>query len=80
LPAAAGQKEKGRRKPLSGGVAFSTRDLPNEQPLRRAAKSHHHLNLLKFTAGDGKYKQPEKSNAGSFSLNLKIRNFILFRA
>jgi hypothetical protein len=71
LPATVGQKKEGRRKPLSGGIAFSTRDLPNEQPPRRVAKSHDHLNLSKIAIGDGKYKQLEKANAGSFPLNME---------
>jgi hypothetical protein len=54
---------------------FQPGDLANQQPLRRAAKSHDHLNLSKIAAADGKYKQPEKSNAGSFPLNLENLEF-----
>ena len=75
-----GKQEEGRRKPLSGGIAFSTRDLPNEQPPWRVAKSHDHLNLSKIAIGNGKYKQPEKSNAGSFPLNMENKEFYSSRS
>jgi hypothetical protein len=71
LPATVGQTREGRRKPLLGGIAFSTPDLPNEQPSRRVAKSHDHLNSSKIAIGDGKYKQLEKSNAGFSPSNME---------